>query len=186
MQRCDHSGPHSFDPYAKGASTTGDYYSAAIGQLFNDTKTASGDNESQTAVSSIPGTERLALSYNDDQPRPLACSTQRKTTSRKYLNPTTIEGVTRGNAPNAIHSQALAEAITTAMSKDLEPLLATKATKNKPTKYRATRDGIVYGWLMLMKRYLEKAHAKDTPLDRAWTIVVFLENEARDYITNKS
>ena len=39
---------------------------------------------------------------------------------------------------------------------------------------------------MLMKRYLEKAHAKDTPLDRAWTIVKFLENEARDYITNKS
>ena len=39
---------------------------------------------------------------------------------------------------------------------------------------------------MLMRRYLEKAHAKDTPLDRAWTIVEFLENEARDYITNKS
>ena len=72
------------------------------------------------------------------------------------------------------------------MSKGLEPLLATKATKNKPTKYRGTRDGIVDGWLMLMKRYPEKAHAKDTPLDRAWTIVEFLENEARDYITNKS
>ena len=48
------------------------------------------------------------------------------------------------------------------------------------------RDGIIDGWLMLMKRYLEKAHAKDTPLDRAWTIVEFLENEAQDYITNKS
>ena len=45
---------------------------------------------------------------------------------------------------------------------------------------------MVAGWLMLMKRYLEKAHAKDTPLDRAWTIVEFLENEARDYMTNKS
>ena len=72
------------------------------------------------------------------------------------------------------------------MSKGLEPLLATKATKNKPTKYRRTRDGIVDGWLMLMRRYLEEAHAKDAPLDRAWTIVEFLENEARDYITNKS
>ena len=39
---------------------------------------------------------------------------------------------------------------------------------------------------MLLKRYLEKVHAKDTPLDRAWTIVEFLENEARVYITNKS
>ena len=37
-----------------------------------------------------------------------------------------------------------------------------------------------------MKRYLEKAHANDTPLDRTWTTVDFLENEARDYITNKS
>ena len=39
---------------------------------------------------------------------------------------------------------------------------------------------------MLMKRYLENAQAKDTPLDRAWTIVEFLEIEERDYITNKS
>ena len=37
-----------------------------------------------------------------------------------------------------------------------------------------------------MKRYLEKPHAKDAPLDRAWNIVEFLEKEARDYITNKS
>ena len=72
------------------------------------------------------------------------------------------------------------------MSKGLEPLLAAKETKNKPTKYRGTRDGIVDCWLMLMKRYLQKAHAKDSPLAKAWTIVEFLENEARDYITNKS
>ena len=78
MQRCDISDPPSFDPYAKGASTTGDYYSAASGQRPNDTRTASGGNEYQTAVSSIPGTKRLALSYNDDQPRPLASSTQKK------------------------------------------------------------------------------------------------------------
>ena len=36
------------------------------------------------------------------------------------------------------------------------------------------------------ERCSEKVHAKDTPLDRAWTIVEFLENEARDYITNKA
>ena len=39
---------------------------------------------------------------------------------------------------------------------------------------------------MLMKRHLEKAHAKATPLDKAWTIIEYLENEARDYITNKA
>ena len=99
---------------------------------------------------------------------------------QRNLNPETVEDAAKSNTPNTIHGQALAEAITTAMSKGLEPLLAAKEAKNIPTKYRGTRDGIIDGWLMLMKRYLEKAHAKDTPLDRAWTIVEFLENEAQD------
>ena len=151
-------------------------------------KTASGSIEYQTAVSSMLGTKRSMLPHSNDQLRPLASSTQRKTISRRNLNTGTVEGAAKDkdNAPNAIHSQALAEAITTAMSKGLEPLLAAKESKNKPTKYRGTRDGILDGWLMLMRRYLEKAHAKDTPLDKAWTIVEFPENEARDYITNKS
>ena len=188
VQRCDISSPPSFDPYARGASTTRDYYSAASDQMHSNMKTASGSTVYQTAVSSMLGTKRSTLPHSNDQLRPLASSTQRKTISRRNLNTGTVEGAAKDkdNAPNAIHSQALAEAITTAMSKGLEPLLAAKESKNKPTKYRGTRDGIVDGWLMLMRRYLEKAHAKDTPLDRAWTIVEFLENEARDYITNKS
>ena len=105
---------------------------------------------------------------------------------QRNLNPETVEEAAKGNTPNTIHGQMLAEAITTAMSKGLEPLLAAKEAKNTPTKYRGTRDGIIDGWLMLMKRYLEKAHSKDTSLDRAWTIVEFLENEAQDYIMNKS
>ena len=82
--------------------------------------------------------------------------------------------------------QVLAEALTTAMSKGLEPLRAAKETTNKSTKYRGTRDGIIDAWMMLLKGYIGKPHGKDTPLDRAWTTVEFLENEARDYITNKS
>ena len=39
---------------------------------------------------------------------------------------------------------------------------------------------------MLIKRHLEKTHAKATPLDKAWTIIEYVEHEARDYITNKS
>ena len=39
---------------------------------------------------------------------------------------------------------------------------------------------------MLMKRQMEKAHAKATPLDKGWTIIEYLEHEAKDYITNKS
>ena len=186
VKHCDISGPPSFDPYARGASTTGDYYSAVSSQMSNDIKTASGNTEYQTAVSSMLGTERPTLSNGNDQLRPLASSTQRKATSRRNLNTATVAEPAKDSTPNPIYNQTLAEAITTAMSKGLEPLLAVKETKNKPTKYRGTRDGIVDGWLMLMKRYLQKAHAKDTPLDKAWTIVEFLENEARDYITNKS
>ena len=37
-----------------------------------------------------------------------------------------------------------------------------------------------------MKGYIEKTHAKDTALDRAWRIIEFLEHEAQDHITNKS
>ena len=72
------------------------------------------------------------------------------------------------------------------MSQGLEPLLAAKVSKNKPTKYRGTKDGNTDGCMMLMKRHLEKAPAKTTSLDNAWTIIEYLENEARDYITNKS
>ena len=39
---------------------------------------------------------------------------------------------------------------------------------------------------MLMERHLEKTHARAFPLDKAWTIIEYLEHEARDYITNKS
>ena len=69
------------------------------------------------------------------------------------------------------------------MSKVLEALLAAKETKNYVTKYRGRRDGIIDGWMTLLKRYLEKLHTKDTTLDSDWSIVPFLENEARDYIT---
>ena len=74
---------------------------------------------------------------------------------QRNLNSETVEDAAKSNTPNTIHGQALAEAITTAMSKGLEPLLAAKEAKNIPTKYRGTRDGIIDGWLMLMKRYLE-------------------------------
>ena len=154
--------------------------------MTRDTRTSKGDAEYQNAVSLNLGTKHRALSSSNDQLRPLAPSTQRKTISKRNLNLETVDGSAKDNVANAIHSQALAEALSTAMSKGLEPLLAAKKTKNKPTKDRGTRDGKVVSWLMLLKRYLEKAHAKDIPFYRAWTIVYFLENEARDYITNKS
>ena len=97
--------------------------------MSNDIKTASGNTEYQTAVSSMLGTERPALSYGNDQLRPLASSTQRKATSRRNLNTATVVEPAKDSTPNPIYNQTLAEAITTAMSKGLEPLLAVKETK---------------------------------------------------------
>ena len=188
LKQCEISGLPSFDPYARGASTTGDYYSVASCLLASDKgyRTATEGREYFTATPSLDTrTKHKTLSFSDDPSRPLASSTQKKSFAKKSLSLGPEVGPS-GDTPNAIHKQTLAEAITSAMSKGLEPLLAAKEVKNKPTKYRGTRDGIIYGWLMLMKRYLEKVHAKNNPLDRAWTIVEFLENEARDYITNKS
>ena len=43
--------------------------------------------------------------------------------------------------PKVMQRNALAEAITTTMSNDLEPLLAAKETKKKPIKYCDTSEG---------------------------------------------
>ena len=175
----------SFDPFARGASTTGDYYSPASGM---------------TTRESNYYTARTNISENSPKqaylfliPRPVATSTQRKSTTKRNLEQDNDEMEQLPETPSATpdtprtsQRQALAEAISTAMSKGLEPLLAAKESKNKPTKYRGTKDGNADGWMMLMKRHLEKAHARATPLDKAWTIIKYLEHEARDYITNKS
>ena len=59
-----------------------------------------------------------------------------------------------------------------------ESLLTVKGTENKLTKKRGLSDGIINRWMLLWKQYVEKVHMKATPLDRAWTFVEFLENEA--------
>ena len=156
-------------------------------------QTASGNTEYQTATESMEfqtanstkTTTRLpALSFEDNSQRTLASSTQRKFTTKRILS--MAEEESQGDTPSTMQRRALNEGISTTMSKGLEPLLTAKETKNKPTKYHGTRNGIIDGWMMLMKRHLENAHAKFTPLDKGWTTVEFLENEARDHITNKS
>ena len=175
----------SFDPFARGASTTGDYYSPASGMTTRE----SNYHTARTNVSENSPKQ----AYLDLIPRPVATSTQRKSTTKRNLEQNNDEMEQSSESPKATpdtprtsQRQALAEAISTAMSKGLEPLLAAKESKNKPTKYRGTKDGNADGWMMLMKRHLEKAHTRATPLDKAWAILEYLEHEARDYIINKS
>ena len=86
-----------------------------------------------TATSSNPNAKHLALSFEDDPSGPLASSTHRTSSSKKCLNLEMEEGP-KGNSSYTIRRQALIEAVTTAMSKRLEPLQVAKETTNKPTK----------------------------------------------------
>ena len=49
----------------------------------------------------------------------------------------------KGDIPRTMQRQALAGAITTAMTKCLEPLLAAKETKNQTTKYSVRANRLV-------------------------------------------
>ena len=163
--------PPSFDQYARGTSTSGDFHSAA--DETNTRRTSYYTADSSAAFRPPARTQ----TFRDFVPRPVATSTQRKVTNKRNLEqgkgehsdieemPSMAEEAP--DTPRTTQRQALAEAISTAMSKGLEPLLAAKESKNKPTKYRGTRDGNADGWMMLMKRHLEKAHPKATPLDKA-------------------
>ena len=152
----------SFDPYAHGAPTTGDYYSPASGMTTRK-------SNYHTARTNI-NTNQPQKTYMDFVPRPVATSTQRKHTTKRMLEEEQNEmketPSPTPDTPRTSQRQALAEAISTAMSKGLEPLLAAKESKIKPTKYRGTKDGNADGWMMLMKRHLEKNTPKQLPLTR--------------------
>ena len=79
------------------------------------------------------------------------------------------------------------KAISKAMSKEIAPLIACREqTRTRPTVYKGTKDGNVDGWLLLMKRFLERVHTKFTEIHKAWAIFNHLEGEARSYIISIS
>ena len=71
------------------------------------------------------------------------------------------------------------------MSKELAtPITSRDQTLTRSTIYKETKDGSIGGWLPLMRRFLERVHAKSTAIDKAWAIIDHLYSEARKY--NKS
>ena len=89
-------------------------------------------------------------------------------------------------APISLEQLRFTEAISKAMSKELAQLIATRdQTRVRPTIYKGTKDGTVDGWLPVIKRFLERVHAKSPKIDKAWAIIDHLEGEARNYIINK-
>ena len=121
----------SFDPYAHGASTTGDYYSPATGMTTRESNYRTARNTAST--------NQPKQAYIDLVPRPVANSTQRKLTTKRMLEQDPSEmGETpeasnpTPDTPRTSQRKALAEAISTAMSKGLEPLLAAEGLKTNP------------------------------------------------------
>ena len=51
--------------------------------------------------------------------------------------------------------------------------------------YRGSKEGSIDGWILVMRRYLQRTQAKATPDDRAWIIIGHLEGEARNYIITR-
>ena len=93
------------------------------------------------------------------------------------------------NEEEAISPEELTftEVISKAISKQLAPLIANRnQTRARPTVYEGIKDGIIDGWLLLMKRFVEGVHTKSRKNDRAWAITHHLEGEARNYMINKS
>ena len=73
------------------------------------------------------------------------------------------------------------EAKPKAMSEELAPLIAgSEQIRTRPAVYKGTKDGNIDGWLLLMRRFLERVHTKSTEVDKAWAIIDHLEGEARN------
>ena len=78
-------------------------------------------------------------------------------------------------------------AISKAMSKELAPLLAGRdQTQAKPSVYRGSKEGSIDGWILVMRRYLQRTQAKATLDNKSWSIIGHLEGDARNYIINKA
>ena len=79
------------------------------------------------------------------------------------------------------------DAISKAMSRALAPMIAIRdQIRTRPTIYKGTKDGSIDERLPLIQCFLERVHAKSIKIDKAWAIIEHLENEARNYIINKS
>ena len=52
--------------------------------------------------------------------------------------------------------------------------------------YRGSKEGSIDGWILVMRRYLQRTQAKATLDDKAWRIIVHLEGGTCNYIINKA
>ena len=175
--------------------------SSTIG--LTDTKATAGSRDSNaeddvftTARSGTAGVTSMFLTASEVVPTgdPCASSTRKKDDANGELSIQATRG-SRDNSPapseegEAISRGQLqfTAAISKAMSKELAPLLAGRdPSQARPSVYRGSKEGSIDGWILVMRRYLQRTQAKATADDKAWGIIGHLEGEARNYITNKA
>ena len=170
---------------------------------LTDTKATAGSRDSSaedevytTARSGTAGITSMFLTASEGAPTgdPCASSTRKRDDVNGELSMQATRG-SRDNSPapseeeEVVSQQQLrfTAAISKAMSKELAPLLAGRdPTHARPSVYRGSKEGSIDGWILVMRRYLQRTQAKATPDDKAWSIIGHLEGEARNYIINKA
>ena len=142
------------------------------------------------------GTNSLFLTASEGMltGKPCASSTRQKDNANGEISVQATRG-SQDNSPAPCEGKEVifpeqlqfTAAISKAMSKELAPLLAGRdQTQAKPSVYRGSKEGSIDGWILVMRRYLQRKQAKATPDDKAWSIIGHLEGEARNYIINKA
>ena len=125
---------------------------------------------------------------------PCACSTRKNDNVNGELSMQATRGSqddspapSEGEEEISLEQLRFTAAISKAMSKELAPLLAGRdPTQDRPSVNRGSKEGSIDGWILVMRRYLQRTQAKATPDDRAWYIIGHLEGEARNYIINEA
>ena len=158
---------------------------------------SSTENEAYaTANARTVGTTSMFLTASKGMPtsNPCASSTRKRDALNGDLSMQATKG-SRGISPapseegEIIFPEQLrfTDAISKAMSKELAPLLAGRVpSQDRSSVYRGSKEGSIDGWVLVMRRYLQRTQAKATPDDKAWSIISHVEGEARNYIINKA
>ena len=169
---------------------------------LTDTRATAGSHTSSTGDEAYAtarmrtGTNLLFLTASEGMltGKPCASSTRQKDNANGELSVQATRG-SQDNSPAPSEGDEkispeqlrLTAAISKAMSKELAPLLAGRdQTQAKPSVYRGPKEGSIDGWILVMRRYLQRTQANATPDDKVWSIIGHLEGEARNYIINKA
>ena len=127
---------------------------------------------------------------------PCASSTRRKNVLTADASDDSVK-FTRGSSlippaaneyiPISTEPFKLTEAISKAMFKELAPLIPSRdQTRARPTLYKGTKDETIDRWLLLVRRFFERVHAKSTEIPKTCAIINHLEGEARNNIIDTS